>query len=119
MGNDPNTLALDQYARGWEMGNSSIIYPVLLRTFKFTLRDEQFNDLIRPVTRDVLKDFMDILRKKVAEHGGPSTSDRFMKFTHVNRTKVTKIIQKIHAQGTARSRPARAGHSQDGYDYRV
>ena len=93
MGNDPNTLALDQYARGWEMGNSSIIYPVLLRTFKFTLRDEQFNDLIRPVTRDVLKDFMDILRKKVEEHGGPSTSDRFMKFTHVNRTKVTKIIQ--------------------------
>jgi hypothetical protein len=86
------------------MGNSSIIYPVLLRTFKFTLRDGQFNDLIQPVTRDVLKDFMDILRKKVSENGGPSTSDRFMKFTHVNRTKVTKICTRHRTVEASSSR---------------
>ena len=88
---DPNTEALDQYAKGWEKGDSSIIYQVLDMSYIFTSRVQKGPGIPNyyRVTRDGFKQFLVDLRKAVAEKGGPAIeSDDFMKFTNVIRRKV-------------------------------
>ena len=85
---DPNKLALDQYATGWEKVDSNIVYPVIGNTYTFTITGED------PVPRDQFKQYVVTLRKEVVEGGGPAVeSDDFMRFTKVNRKQVAEIIQ--------------------------
>ena len=89
---DDNTAALDQYARGWGRGDTSIIYPVLDRSYTFTM-----TGMDEPVKLDNFKQFFVQFRKEVEAGGGPGIeSDVFMKFTNVIRRQVkcgTKIMQ--------------------------
>ena len=85
MASDHNTVALDQYARGWGMGDSSIIYPVLDMSYTFTM-----TGMVEPVKQDNFKQFFVQFRKEVEAGGGPGVESAvFMKFTNVIRRQVT------------------------------
>eukprot|EP00091_Calanus_sinicus_P003470 TRINITY_DN13638_c0_g2_i2.p1 TRINITY_DN13638_c0_g2~~TRINITY_DN13638_c0_g2_i2.p1 ORF type:complete len:132 (-),score=58.80 TRINITY_DN13638_c0_g2_i2:90-458(-) len=84
MATEPNTAALDQYARGWGRGDTSIIYPSLDTSFTFIMTGME-----EPVKLDKFQQFFVQFRKDVEAGGGPGVeSDVFMKFTNVIRRQV-------------------------------
>ena len=86
---DPNTEALDKYAKGWSRGDINIIYPVLENSYTFNMPGME-----APVKLQDFKQFFVQFRTDIAAGGGPALdSDVFMKFKTVIRRQVREVYR--------------------------
>ena len=89
--NDPNTQALDLYAKGWSRGDVNMIYPILENTYTLDMKGME-----KPVNLQDMKQFFLQFRTDVAAAGGPGLdSDVFMKFKNVIRRPVMGAFHQI------------------------
>ena len=91
MSSDQNTLALDQYALGWNKGDPLQILPVLDKAYTLTM-----SGMDDPIKLDNFVQFFIEFRKDAEAAGGPEAgSDAFMKFKNIIRRQALDICYNL------------------------